>query len=175
MVGYLANAAIPRLGELLKCTFLSKYEKIKVDKLVGTIIIERSFDLICFVIFICITFLIQLNLIGSFLGKKLSTFKQAENSFFPFKYIMIFAIIIFTFFIAKWVFKKYKGNKIIAKLKSFINGVWEGFISIKNLKKESNLLHILYLFGLCISDKFMLDFGQWMQQPDLVLMPHVLY
>ena len=38
MIGYLANAAIPRLGELLKCTFLAKYEKLKVDKLVGTII-----------------------------------------------------------------------------------------------------------------------------------------
>ena len=32
MIGYLANAAVPRLGELLKCTFLARYEKLKVDK-----------------------------------------------------------------------------------------------------------------------------------------------
>ena len=32
MVGYLANAAIPRLGEILKCTFLAKYENLSESK-----------------------------------------------------------------------------------------------------------------------------------------------
>ena len=49
MVGYLANAAIPRLGEVLKCSFLARYEKLKIDKLFGTILVERTFDLICYV------------------------------------------------------------------------------------------------------------------------------
>src|SRR6476661_3412778 len=48
MVGYLANAAVPRLGEILKCTFLSRYEKLQVDKLFGTILVERTFDLVCY-------------------------------------------------------------------------------------------------------------------------------
>ena len=55
MVGYLANAAIPRLGEVLKCSFLARYEKLKIDKLFGTILVERTFDLICYVIFIGFT------------------------------------------------------------------------------------------------------------------------
>mgnify|MGYP003337377463 CR=1 FL=1 len=33
LVGYLANLAVPRLGEILKCTFLSKYEKIPAEKI----------------------------------------------------------------------------------------------------------------------------------------------
>ena len=48
MIGYLANAAIPRLGEILKCTMLGKYEKIPVQKLIGTIVIERIFDFCCY-------------------------------------------------------------------------------------------------------------------------------
>ncbi|MGZ8551115.1 MAG: lysylphosphatidylglycerol synthase transmembrane domain-containing protein, partial [Chitinophagaceae bacterium] len=44
MVGYLANQAVPRLGEVLKCTLLARYEKIPADKLVGTIILERLID-----------------------------------------------------------------------------------------------------------------------------------
>src|SRR5436190_1794518 len=59
IIGYLANAAVHRLGEILKCTFLSRYEKLKVDKLVGTILIERTFDVICYLVFIAITILIQ--------------------------------------------------------------------------------------------------------------------
>lgn len=46
MIGYLANLAIPRLGEVLKCTFLSKYEKVPAEKLVGTIVAERAVDVV---------------------------------------------------------------------------------------------------------------------------------
>src|SRR5437867_1697282 len=44
MIGYLTNLAFPRLGEVLKGTVLARYEKIAVDKLFGTIIIERIID-----------------------------------------------------------------------------------------------------------------------------------
>ena len=57
MIGYFANAAIPRLGEVLKCAFLARYEHLKVDKLVGTIIIERAFDIVCYILFIGLTIL----------------------------------------------------------------------------------------------------------------------
>ncbi|MBC7587054.1 MAG: flippase-like domain-containing protein, partial [Chitinophagaceae bacterium] len=40
MIGYLANLAVPRLGEVLKCTILAKYEKVPAEKIVGTIVAE---------------------------------------------------------------------------------------------------------------------------------------
>src|SRR5688572_10836212 len=46
MIGYLANFAVPRLGEVLKCTILAKYEKVPVEKLMGTIVAERAFDVL---------------------------------------------------------------------------------------------------------------------------------
>ena len=59
MVGYLANQALPRLGEVLKCTILARYEKIPADKLVGTIILERLIDAISLLLVFCITLAIQ--------------------------------------------------------------------------------------------------------------------
>ncbi|RYG26215.1 MAG: flippase-like domain-containing protein, partial [Chitinophagaceae bacterium] len=50
MIGYLANQGVPRLGEVLKCTVLAKYEKIPADKLVGTIILERLIDAVTLLI-----------------------------------------------------------------------------------------------------------------------------
>ena len=47
MIGYLANVAVPRLGEVLKCTILGKYEEVPPDKLVGTILVERAVDVFC--------------------------------------------------------------------------------------------------------------------------------
>ena len=69
MVGYLANSAVPRLGEVLKCTILAKYEKLKVDKLLGTILVERTIDLICFIIFVILTIISQFNILTQFLNE----------------------------------------------------------------------------------------------------------
>ena len=79
MVGYLANAAVPRLGELLRCTFLARYEKLKVDKLFGSIVLERTFDFLCFLAFIAITLLIQLDLVGGYFSKNLETIASREG------------------------------------------------------------------------------------------------
>ena len=59
MIGYLTNLAFPRLGEVLKCTVLAKYESIPVDKLIGTIIIERIIDAFSLLIIFAITIALQ--------------------------------------------------------------------------------------------------------------------
>src|SRR5688572_4682262 len=66
MVGYWANLAVPRLGEVLKCTVLARYEKVPADKLVGTIVAERAFDVVNLLLMITITIGIQYNLLGAY-------------------------------------------------------------------------------------------------------------
>ena len=38
MIGYIANLALPRAGEVAKCTVLARYEKVPADKMIGTIV-----------------------------------------------------------------------------------------------------------------------------------------
>src|ERR1700734_2754271 len=47
MIGFFINRGPPRLGEVVKCTILPRYKKIPADKLVGTIVAERAFDVVC--------------------------------------------------------------------------------------------------------------------------------
>jgi uncharacterized protein (TIRG00374 family) len=44
MAGYLANLALPRIGEITRCVALGKKEKIPVDQLFGTVVVERTID-----------------------------------------------------------------------------------------------------------------------------------
>src|ERR1035438_7568420 len=37
LIGYITNLAIPRAGEVAKCTVLAKYEKMPAHKMIGTI------------------------------------------------------------------------------------------------------------------------------------------
>ncbi|MEO8769064.1 MAG: lysylphosphatidylglycerol synthase transmembrane domain-containing protein [Ferruginibacter sp.] len=150
MIGYLVNAALPRFGEIVKCTFLSRYEKLKFDKLVGTIIVERTFDVICYIIFIAITILIQINVIGSFAKEKIETVTGSAAGM-PLwgKAIIIFAIIITVLYLIKLLLKRFPNNKIINKINIFLKDIIEGFKSIEHLKhKRAFILHTLFIWAM---------------------------
>lgn len=142
MVGYLANSAIPRLGEVLKCGLLAKYEKLKVDKLVGTIVIERAFDFFCYLVFIAVTVLIQLDLVGNYFQKELSDIAWI-------KILMIIAAIVLLVLLIRFLFKKYPESKVINKVNTFIKGIGEGFKTIKKLRhKKLFILHTLFIWSM---------------------------
>ena len=147
MVGYLANAAVPRLGEVLKCTFLARYEKLHVDKLFGTIVIERIFDLICYMVFIGITILIQINIVGGYLRGKLMDLSRSSG--FPLwgKLLIVISFLGFVFYGIKYLFKKYPGNKLISKINNFLRGIIEGMKTIRNLKHRKQFLaHTFFIW-----------------------------
>jgi glycosyltransferase 2 family protein len=149
MLGYLANAAVPRLGEILKCTFLARYEKLKVDKLVGTILVERTFDFICYLIFIVITVLLQVSVIGNTVKDKFD--KMASTSGIPIwvkLLVLITAGIVFLIFL-RYLFKKYPDNKLIQKTNGFVKGLAQGFVTIKNLKKRKLFAaHTIFIWAM---------------------------
>lgn len=66
MVGYMANTAVPRLGEFMRCGVLSRREKISFNALFGTVISERLFDLIFLTLFLIVVVATQWKLAGNF-------------------------------------------------------------------------------------------------------------
>lgn len=156
MVGYLANSAIPRLGEVLKCSILARYEKLQVDKLVGTILVERIIDLLCFVIFIAITILTQYQKLKKFVTGQFSQINGPDtiNSFIK---IVVLIVVLIATIIALWqLAKKYPKSRVMIWGKNFIGGIGQGFLTVLRLQKKKTFLFYtiliwsLYLFQIYI-------------------------
>lgn len=149
MVGYLANAAIPRLGEVLRCTFLAKYEKLKVDKLVGTILLERTFDFACYLLFIGITVLIQINLISGYVGEKLAELTKDGDVPFWVKMSILMMLILGTVIMVRFIFKRFPHNLIISKISNFFSGIGTGFQTIRHMKKRKQFIaHTVFIWSM---------------------------
>jgi uncharacterized protein (TIRG00374 family) len=149
MVGYLANSAVPRLGEILKCTFLARYEKLKVDKLVGTILVERAFDILCFFIFISLTILIQFDLVGNFVKEKLSRMGGASSIPLWLKLLILVAGLTLLILVMKTLYRKYPQKKVVLKIKGFFAGMAEGFSTIIHLKKRKIFIaHTIFIWAM---------------------------
>ncbi len=53
LIGYFANLGLPRMGEVVRCSILNRYEKVPLDKSFGTVVTERILDV--FSLLICLS------------------------------------------------------------------------------------------------------------------------
>ncbi|MDA3615857.1 lysylphosphatidylglycerol synthase transmembrane domain-containing protein [Polluticaenibacter yanchengensis] len=142
LIGYLANLGIPRLGEILKCTYLNKYEKIPADKLVGTIVVERIFDMVCFAAVFGLAILVEFKTVLHFINNGL--FKNSGNSVS--KLIILGFIALTGFLLLKYFFKKFPTNKFVIKANEILKNIQAGLLSIINLKTRGLFL----IYTICI-------------------------
>ena len=154
MVGYWANLAVPRLGEVLKCTILSRYEKVPADKLIGTIVAERAIDVCSLVVIMLITISLQYELIGNFASGIFTDFFSARSgNFSALRIVITIAIALFFVFICAWMLKKLNHLSSVGKIKKVFAGIWQGLISIRYIKNkglfflQSAIIWALYLYS----------------------------
>lgn len=150
LIGYMANLAVPRLGEVLKCTILARYEKVPADKLVGTIVAERAFDVVCLILVILITFFTQADLIGGYINETLNKIVESKtNSLSTSKIIILFAILLLGIAAVIVAFKKFSHVRFIQKIKTIFEGIWHGITSVRYLKNKGwFIFHTIFIWSM---------------------------
>lgn len=151
MIGYLANMAFPRLGEVMKCTLLARYEKVPADKLIGTIIAERIFDVICLLLIFLITFLVQIDFANELFGKLQNNPQQANNnsnSMLPWG-LGIFLLVIALLFIFR---HRIAALPIWLKIRQTIKNMLSGLLSFRTMQHKGRfLLHTAIIWTMYLS------------------------
>jgi len=148
MVGYLANLAVPRLGEVLKCTILGKYEKVPPDKLVGTILVERAIDVVSLLLVFIIAIATQASIIGEYAKKTItSNFLSGNRESMILKLVILIALVVIFYFTLKFIFKKYSEIGLVKKINILFKGVGAGLSSVKNLQnKKAFIFHSIFIW-----------------------------
>ena len=146
-IGYFTNIAVPRAGEITRCTSLNQTEDVPIDKLFGTIILERAIDFIFLISLSLLVLILKFELFTEFLGLIFSANTIKVKSLI---YIVISAIILLVLFVllSKRIFQKFTLYK---KVKGFIIGMKDGFKSINGLENKAAfwthtlLIWVMYL------------------------------
>lgn len=133
-VSYFMNLTIPRSGEITRAALLKKYENVPFDKGFGTIVAERIVDLILFLLFVGLAFVLQFEKLYNFIKEKISIEK-----------IILFGIIglfLGIVFLLIWIYAEWK---IIKKLKNKFSGLIEGMLSIVMMKDKWKYIFFSFL------------------------------
>lgn len=66
-ISYLVNLVTPRVGEVARCTALNRTDKVPIDKLVGTVVLERVVDTLLFLVVVLSTVIISSDELRDFM------------------------------------------------------------------------------------------------------------
>ena len=134
---YLINYTIPRAGDIARATMISKYEKIPLDKTIGTIVAERAIDVVCILIIIGIGLIIEFQKISEKLislieGQELSTILIYVTT------ISMFVIILFLFL---------KKSKYYSSMLNFLSGITQGLTIVFRMEKRNSFIfHSIFIW-----------------------------
>lgn len=150
MIGYLVNTGVPRLGEVVKCTLLSRYEKVRADKLVGTIVMERAVDVVCLMIVFLLAIIFQGHIIGDYVYSAFGRFFTDQTGHTSIrKLLLVFGSIVLFFAFIYFLLKRFGHIDAFAKIKEVFKGILHGLSSIRFIKhKKLFLFHTILIWTL---------------------------
>ena len=131
--GYFANLIFPRAGELVRCTSLYKVTGIPVNKLFGTILLERTIDLFLLVTCICLSFVLKFKALTAFFGTVFNTGPSGEIT--QGKIIFIASLVLITVSIYQFRTQLQKST-LYQKIVRLGMGVKEGFQTAFHMKQK---------------------------------------
>jgi len=151
MTGYLANLALPRIGEITRCVALGKKEKIPVDQLIGTVVIERTIDILSLLLIMVGLIIFRGAVINKFLRESIFIpLQEKVFSVLGFKWIIWVAIILVVGTVL-YIVVRYRKNlrkfKFFNKLFDLARGIISGLKTISRLeRKREFIFHTIFLW-----------------------------
>ena len=138
MLGYFANLGFPRIGEVVRAGSFSKYEQVPFDKTMGTVVVDRTIDMVCLLTVIGFAFLLEYDVLWGYLSENasLDILMILKKPWF----ISVAALCIFCAFWAYRNWARLKQYAFIRKIRDLILGFLEGFASIGKVKNIPLLL-----------------------------------
>ena len=135
-ITYFTNLALPRAGEVARATSLNQSEGIPVDKLLGTIVIERIIDMIFLLGLMFLTVIIRYEDLISFFH---SAFENQDSSVSGegSSALIYFGLTILALFIVAFLLRnRIKETTIYDKIRAFLAGISEGIKTVKHMKNK---------------------------------------
>ena len=149
-ITYIANLGVPRSGELFRATVMQTYEDIPFEKSFGTIIAERTVDLLMLFLSIGIALTLEFDLIYGMLQEK------AINP-----WTLLFGIVLGGgFFYLLYAQIKRSEAAWAKKIIDLMTGLSEGFLTLLRMEKKwAYLAHTLFIWSMYIAMFYIIKYS----------------
>jgi uncharacterized membrane protein YbhN (UPF0104 family) len=150
MLGYLANLALPRMGEITRCGAINRKTKLPVNALLGTVIIERAIDMILLMVFTTLTVLLNFGLLSGPLQRFTERMADAKLFGLPLWLLPVLGLVamLAAFYFFRKPLQTRLNHPLLIKIKGFVRGILAGLKSVKELKQP--VWFVVYSVGIWV-------------------------
>jgi len=147
-ISYLANMVFPRIGEFVRCGYITANSATdkegkrlaSYDKVLGTVVVDRSCDVLSLLSLLVLLLVLGWGRFGSFfVGKMWAPLSDKLDFSLWWIIIPLFAIGVAGIYV---VYKLRNSGGIVGKIVGFVLGIWNGFTSC--LKMDRAWLFFVY-------------------------------
>ena len=154
-LSYATSLVLPRVGEVSRCGVLARYDHVSFAKSLGTVVTERLVDTLCILLITGVTFLLQMPVFLTFFsqtGTKIPSLVHLLAS--PWFYVALFSLIgvlVLLYYLLRML-------SFFERVKGVVLNVWEGIMSLRNVRNIPLFLLYTVLIWLCYFLHFYLTF-----------------
>lgn len=154
MIGYLGNLAVNRLGEVLRCSVLKRYENIPVTQSFGTVIAERVIDTFMLLLIFIVSIWAEYEKLQHLVAEKIMPRLNAKLLLLQNNKITLMVaialglcMILAAFLLRKKIFQ----SALAKKMLGLALGFWEGLQTVSKMKNpglfvfHSVFIWVMYL------------------------------
>lgn len=154
MVGYLANLALPRMGEVSRCAVFNRATGVPVSVAFGAVVAERVLDLILLLSFTALTVILGFDKIGNFLA---SFFGGQEGAYTKLSYalgglVLLGVAGLVALYLLRDALKKLP---FYEKIITFLGGIRSGLLSIMKLSPRDRMAYLFHTVMIWVGYFFM--------------------
>ena len=147
-IGYFANLLVPRAGELARCTALYQTDDIPVNRLFGTVILERVIDFLMLLFLVLLTLILEFDLLMELFDTAFSATQGSEDNnsglYIKIGIAAFGAISLIALYLLR---EKFMMHPLYQKVREFWEGIKEGLKSISQLKSKTPfILHTIFIW-----------------------------
>lgn len=133
ILGYFFNLALPRLGEIARTGAFARYERIPIEKVLGTVVVDRIFDVLSILLLTAIGFFLEYDTLFAFASSNFSLEgKMSALARLTWLLLPLAAVAAGAFFLFR---KRLQHSGIYKKSIGIIGGFWQGIQTVRQLKK----------------------------------------
>ena len=146
MIGYFANLGFPRAGEVVRAGVLARYEGVAVERVMGTVVLDRLLDVVCLLAVMGVAFVVQWETLSAFVADARA---GAGGGGGVLGYLVLAAATgLLLLGVAWYMFRRYRHVALVRRVSALVAGFADGLRSVARVRNKPALaLNTLGIWG----------------------------
>ena len=145
-LSYASSLVVPRVGEVLRCGYLSRYEGTRMSRALGTVVTERIVDVVLILMLTLVTVVCQVPVFVHFMRR---TGLSMESLLFDFSWAGWLVTVLCALLVLGMAYLLMRRMRVFDRSRQVLRDLVDGLLSIRQVRSRS--LFGLYSVGIWVS------------------------